>query len=529
MKSKRKVLTCILTAVLAAGVAAGCSSGDDAGGAAAQDLTVGWASPPDTLNPATTGARSVGPLIATMFDTLVYLTPDNEVTPGLATKWEVTPDGKSYTFTLRQGVKFHDNTPFNADAVVANIKYITDKTTQSTISLGLLGTCTEAEAKSEYEVSIGCSTPYAPLLIQLGEPYMGMQSPAAIKKYGKDLGQHPTGTGPFEFVSYAPNQRLVVKRNPGYQWAPAQAGASGPPKLNQITFQFIPNDQSRVGALQSGQAQLIQVTPGVFYKQLKDRYSQAPNPITGMGVFSPINAGRFPTDDPAVRKAIMYALDRKSMIQFAAAGAYPPNETPLVKGILGYDESLIGAYPHDPQKAQEALRQGGWVKQADGGWTKNGKKLALTITAINTSPTYPLLAQAMQGDLKKVGIEASVQQMGSTAWTDNNVKGGFNLTPLTYVGVDPDALSFWFNPGSFYNWSHYTNDKLTSLLAEGRGTSDEAKRTSIYQQVQQIILDEAVLYPIYENQDLLTYSKKLTGVSYSGGGFESFYGASLAG
>ena len=531
MRSKRKLVT-VLAVGLAAGVVAGCSSGGDSGsggggGGGDQNLTVGWASPPDTLNPATTGARSVGPLVASMFDTLVWLTPDGKATPDLASKWEVAPDGKKYTFTLKENVKFHDGTPFNADAVVENVKYITDKNTQSTIALGLLGTCLDAKAESEFVVSLSCSAPYAPLLTQLSEPYLGMQSPAAIKQYGKDLGLHPTGTGPFSFVSYAPNQRLVVKRNPDYQWAPDAVGTNGPAKLNQITFQFIPNDQSRVGALQSNQAQLIQVTPGVFYKQLKDKYSEEPNPITGMGVFSPINASRFPTDDPAVRKAIMYALDRKSMIELATSGVYPPNESPLVKGMVGYDESLIGKYPHDTAKAQQALQEGGWTKSGDG-WTKGGKKLALTITAINTSPTYPLLAQAMQGNLKEVGIEATVQQMGSAAWTDNNVKGGFNLTPLTYVGVDPDALSFWFNPGSFYNWSHYTNDQLTSLLAQGRTATDPTQREQIYKQAQGIIMDQAVLYPIYENQDLLTFSKKLTGISYSGGGFESFYKAALS-
>lgn len=526
MEITKKVIG-VVVAVVAAAALAGCSSSGGGGGSASQDLTVGWASPPDTLNPATTGARSVGPLIATMFDTLVWLTPASKVTPGLATKWQTSPDGKKYTFTLRQNVKFHDGTPFDAAAVVANFDYITAKTTQSTIALGLLGPCTKATAESQFVVSVSCDTPYAPLLAQLGEPYLGMQSPTAIKQYGKDLGQHPTGTGPFSFVSYAPNQRLVVKRNPAYNWAPPGIGANGPAKLSQITFQFIPNDPSRVGALQSRQAQLIQSTPGVFYKRLKGRYTEAPNPISGMGVFAPINAGRWPTNDPAVRKAIMYALDRNTMIQLAAGGVYPPNETPLVQGMLGFDGALSGMYPHDPAKAEQTLRQGGWTMQG-GAWTKGGKKLSLVITAIEDSPTYPLLAQAMQGSLKQVGIPASVQQMGAAAWTDNNVKGNLNLTPLTYVAVDPDALSFWFDPGSFYNWSHYTNGELTKLLAKGRVTVDPTQRISIYQRAQQIILDQAVLFPIYENQDLLTYAKNLTGVSYSGGGFESFYRAALS-
>src|SRR6202167_2495540 len=169
----RRLLSAIALATAAVTVAA-CSSGGGAGagggsgGSSASDttLTIGWAEPPDTLNPATTGARDVGPIDVNVFDTLVWLTPNLQVTPDLATKWSVSPDGKTYTFTLRHGVKFQDGTPFDAQSVVANINYITAKTTQSTISLGLLGPCTTATATSQYTVQLHCSTPYAPLLEQ---------------------------------------------------------------------------------------------------------------------------------------------------------------------------------------------------------------------------------------------------------------------------------------------------------------------------------------------------------------------------
>ncbi|MDQ1574326.1 MAG: peptide/nickel transport system substrate-binding protein, partial [Actinomycetota bacterium] len=158
------------------------------------DVSIGWAEPVDSLNPAVTGARDVGPIDSNIFDGLVWLTPALKATPHLATSWKISPDGKTYTFTLEKGVKFQDNTAFNASSVVANIKYITAKTTQSTIAIGLLGPCLQAKAVSEYTVEIDCSTPYAPLLNNLGEPYLGMQSPAAITKWGADLGMHPTGT-----------------------------------------------------------------------------------------------------------------------------------------------------------------------------------------------------------------------------------------------------------------------------------------------------------------------------------------------
>ena len=491
-------------------------------------LTVGWGEPLDTLNPATTGNRDVGPLDANIFDTLVWLTPDFKVTPDLATKWTVSADGKTYTFTLREGVTFHDGTPFDAAAVVANINYIADKSTQSKISLSLLGPCASATATGKYTVQFTCSAPYAPLLAQLGEPYLGIQSPKAIQDYGKDLGLHPTGTGPFSFVSYQPNQSLVIKRNESYNWGPPATNHIGPSDIAQITFQIVTSPQARVSQFQSGQSDVMQETPGVFWNALQkmNRYTAIPVPISGLGIFAPINAGSWPTNDIAVRKAILYAVDKTGVVQLADAGAHPVSNTPLVKGMTGYDASLENAYPYDPAKAEATLKAAGWTKPGEF-WEKDGKRLAITITAISTSTEYPLLAQAIQGYLRKVGMDASVQQMAGPAWLAANIKGDMSLTPLQYIAVDPDALHLWFMPDQYFNWSHYTNPTLTSLIAQGQQEADPDKRLAIYAQAQKILMDEAVEMPIHQNIDLVMTTRKLTGLTWSGGGFEYFGAASL--
>lgn len=492
-------------------------------------LTVGWAEPIDTLNPVTTGARNQGPLLVNMFDTLVWLTPDFKVEPLLAKSWTVAPDGKTYSFVLREDVKFHDGTEFDAEAVVANIKYITDKETPAKVSIALLGPCKEAVATGKFTVDLKCATPYAPLLTQLGVPYLGMQSPTAITKYGKDLGLHPTGTGPYAFVSYEPNQSLVVKRNEAYAWNPPSVGHKGPPNIAEIKFQIVPNAQARVSQFQSGQSQMMQQTPGVHWNAMQkmDRFTALPVPITGLGIFAPVNAKRFPTDDIAVRRAIQYAIDKKGVVQLAEAGAIPPSLTPLQPSMTAYDKSLEAMYPFDPAKAEATLKDGGWTKK-DGFWEKDGKRLTLTITAISTSTSYPLLAQAMQNYLQKIGMEVNVQQLASPAWLAANINGDMSLTPLQYIGVDADALSNWFTAGQYFNWSHYSNPKLDALFKQGREETDAAKRLPIYQEVQKILMEEAVMLPIRQNIDLVMTSKKLTGVTYSGGGFEYLGAASLA-
>jgi peptide/nickel transport system substrate-binding protein len=492
-------------------------------------IIVGWGELIDTLNPATTGNRDVGPLDVNIFDTLVWLTPDFKVTPDLATKWEISPDGKTYTFTIRDDVTFHDGTPLDAAAVAANVNYVANKDTQSKVALGLLGPCTTATATAKYTLQIACGAPYAPLLAQLGEPYMGIQSPKAMQDYGKDLGLHPTGTGPFSFVSYTPGQSIVVKRNDAYKWAPAATGHTGPPDIAQITFQIVTSPQARVSQFQSGQSDAMQETPGVFWNALQkmDRYTAIPVPISGLGIFAPINAGSWPTNDVAVRRAILYAVDKVGVIQLADAGAHPVSNTPLSKGMIGYDASLETLYPYDPAKAAAMLKAAGWTKPGEF-WEKDGKRLTLTITAISTSTEYPLLAQAIQGYLRKAGMDASVQQMAGPAWLAANIKGDMSLTPLQYIGVDPDALHLWFLPDQYFNWSHFTDPTLTALINRGQGESDPAKRLSIYAQAQKIIMDQAAEMPIHQNIDLVMTTKKLTGVTWSGGGFEYFGAASMS-
>ncbi len=484
-------------------------------------IVIGWAEPPDSLNPATTGARDVGPLDVNLFNTLVWISKNFEVTPDLATSWKVSPDGKTLTLQLRHDVTFTDGTKFDAAAVVANIKYITDPQTQSKSALGLLGPCKTARASGRYTVELSCTAPYAPLLAHLGEPYLGMQSPTAIKKWGKDLGLHPTGTGPFKFVSYKPNQSLVIARNDAYRWGPAATGHSGPPDIAQITYDIVPNSQARINQFQSGQSVLMQETPGVFWNALKagGRYDAVPVPISGMGIFAPINASLWPTNDLAVRQAIMYAVDKNGVSKLADAGAHPISNTPLEKGMTAYDPSLERMYGYDPTKAAALLKADGWTKPGKF-WVKGGKTLTVKLTAIATVPEYPLLAQAIQGYLLKFGMDATVQQLAVPAWLAANIKGRINMTPLQFVDDDPDALHFWFLPGQYFNWSHYTNPELTKLLMEGQQVTDPVKRVAIYKAAQKIIMEQAIEMPLHQNIDLVMTSKKLTGLTWEGGGFE---------
>ena len=202
------------------------------------------------------------------------------------------------------------------------------------------------------------------------------------------------------------------------------------------------------------------------------------------------------------------------------------SNTPLQKGMTGYDPSLEDAYPYDPPRAEAILKEGGWTKVGEF-WEKGGKRLAFAINAISTVPSYPLLAQAMQGYLRKVGMDVQVQQLATPAWLAANVAGEMSMAPLQYIGVDPDALHFWFLPGEYFNWSKFSDPKLTQLIMDGQKERDADKRIKIYHEAQKIIMDQAVMMPIRQNIDLMMMSKKVTGLTYMGGGFEYFLSTSM--
>ncbi|MBL4916784.1 ABC transporter substrate-binding protein [Szabonella alba] len=488
-----------------------------------QELVVGWSAPNDTLNPVTTGRRDTGPILSNIFDTLVWLTPDFKVEPLLATEWSVSEDRLSYTFKLREDVAFHDGTPFNAAAVVRNFEYIMDPDTQSKISLGLLGPCRTAEATGEFELKITCGQPYGALLAQIGEPYLGIQSPAAIETYGADLGQHPVGTGPFRFVELMSDDSVVLERNPDYNWMAASLNHEGPANIEKITFQVVTNSQARVSQFQSGQSHVMHRVPGLHWKTLgaSGRYNTYEVPISGLGIFAPINASTFPTDDLAVRKAILHAVDQEGVVQLAEAGVFPVSRTPLTEGLLGHDPALAEGYGYDPEKVAEVLEAAGWTMGSQF-WEKDGRTLSLKITAISENASYMALAQAIQGYLAAVNIEATLEPMTSPAWNAANIAGEMNLTPLQYIAVDPDALRFWFTEGQYFNWSHWTDPAFTELLDEAVALADEGARAEAYREAQRILLDNAVILPIRQNLDLTMSAKNVTGITWSGGGFQYF-------
>jgi peptide/nickel transport system substrate-binding protein len=190
---------------------------------ARHSITYGLTLSPSGFDPHINQSAEIGIVLRQVYDTLVYRDPTtNEIVPGLATGWSVSDDSLTYTFTLRSDVSFHDGTPFNAQAVAANLDRIASPNTRSQKALFLLGPYAGYEVVDEYTIRIRLTEPYSPLLDSLAQFYLGIASPTALAEHSLSRYQfHQVGTGPFAFIEYIPEDRIVLRRNPAYAWGPA--------------------------------------------------------------------------------------------------------------------------------------------------------------------------------------------------------------------------------------------------------------------------------------------------------------------
>jgi peptide/nickel transport system substrate-binding protein len=480
----------------------------------------------DTFNPAQTGYTADGWIIRDIFDSLVYITPQGKVTPWLATRWTITNGGKTYTFYLRHDVKFQDGTPFDANAVVYNIHYFENPATQSKVT-AYLGAYLSAKALSKYVFQYNMKSPSSPLLFNFGSWDLGMQSPTALQKYGKDAGNHPVGSGPFMFQSYVRPTTITLVRNPNYHWGPPAIGMTGPARLDKIVFNVITQPSVLADELLTGQAQYAASVPVLQYKTMKadPRFTPFPIQIAGAGVYTLINNAKFPTNDPAVRKAINMAIDKVGVIKLADAGQFPPTWGPLQKGTYGYDAALDNYYPYNPAKAAQLLQADGW-KKVNGTWTKDGKQLALRWTLIAQAGDYDDMGTAQIGYLTTFGIKVNSVAIAGTAWEASNTNGDFNMTgPLQFSTPDPDLLRIMVGKGQYFNWARYNNPTVWKLLDEGYTTPNGPDRLKIYYQAEQIIEQDAWNLPIRLDENLDMMSSKLKGVRDDFGGVPNYYTA----
>ncbi len=482
-------------------------------------LVYGLTLTPSGIDPHVNASSELGIPLTSVYDPLVWQNLDGEFVPGLAESWSVSDDGRTYTFHLRRDVKFHDGTPFNAQAVKFNFERITNPETQSQKAVFMLGPYDRTEVVDDYTVEVHLKEPYAPFLDAVSQVYVGMASPTAVQKWGTDYQMHQVGTGPFVMKEYIPKDHLTLVRNPDYNWAPTIFAHQGPAYLDEIEFRFYVEPATRALALEGGEAQVVGEIPPQDAQRLADdpAFRLIPVAVPGMSLQLFMNTERPPTDDLRVRQALLYATDRAAIVQAIFKEYSPVAYGPLSAVTLGYDEQLKTRYPHDPDKAASLLDEAGWSdSDGDGVRDKDGQPLTLE-TYLMGWGFMPEVGQLLQAQLKEVGVELKSQVVAYPAALQAAREGKHNLIPFTLSSSDPGILRTFFhskNADGGFNWAKVRDPELDTLLEQGSRTLDEQQRVALYAQAQQRIMDQALIIPIRDYVNLNAASAQVEGLRF---------------
>ena len=475
-----------LGAVLAFGLfAAACGGGD--GGDSGAAITIALGSEPTSLDPMLVDDGGERAINDNIYETLLARTADGEIVPGLATGLPTQVDDTTWEFSLREGVKFHDGTDFNADAVVASVERMVGLVADGlTDNDGFFGTLTGAEKVDDYTVRITTDGPDG--VIPARMYWLKIIAPSA--KDVADMSEAPNGTGPYKFVSRETGVNIKLTANGDY-WG-------GAPSIKDVTFEFVAEGGTRLAGLKSGKYDLITNLP-------PQDVDQAPASATVQGQEHPVlilDADEGITADPKVRLALNLAVDKEAIAQSVYGGFATPDAGQLLSpSILGFNSSL-SAYPYDPEQAKTLLEEAGVAGQ--------------TITLVGESSGRWLndkeLVEAVAGYWTEAGLVVDLQTPEFGAYLDI-LFDRENRADAIFVSSSNDILDPSRQLATYYAaggiGSSNSNADLAALVDEGRSTLDQAQRQSIYEEAVKIAYDEAYFVWLVNNKDLYGMSERL--------------------
>lgn len=480
------------TATTVAG-GAGSLPATTAGGAADAPVSGGQftaihVSNPSTLDPIQGNSGNDHVSLYPFYDRLVNFDPSTlEAKPGLAESWEFTGD-QELTLTLREGVKFHDGTDFDAAAVKFNLdRSLSDPKTTVKADLAMIAS---TEVVDPTHLKISLSRPDSSLILILADRPGMMVSPAAVQKSGDDYGRNPVGTGPFTFVEWVPNDHLTGKKNESY-WQ------DGMPYLDQVTIRYIPDSQTGLNSLLAGEADLgMKIDPSSLQTlKTHDDISVSAAPSLGFDSCY-FNYSKEPFNKVEVRQAINYAIDRSALNDAYMFGNATPAVEPYPPGYWAAQPDLANAFPHDVAKAKELLTQAGYPN----GLTLKG----LTYDASSVQRK----AEIIQAQLKEAGIEVTFDTMEVGAATSSFFE---NLSHDIYSAgwsgrPDPSqTANSLYATTSFYNAGDLNVPGMDDALAAAGSAQDQAGRATAFHEVVQLQQDQALGLILLHQPDINAY------------------------
>jgi ABC-type transport system substrate-binding protein len=443
-----------------------------------------------------------------LYNSLLGFNRQGEPSPSLAESWE-TPDAKTVIFKLRQGVTFHKGQPFTARDVKYSLERILDPATGATLRANLKDV--RITVVDDHTVKIEKDEPDVTLLSVLAMGETAIVSEEWMKT-GPNVKVEANGTGPFQLADNEPKVRVVVERNPGYF-------EDGVPYLDKIEFRMIKDGEARVNALKTGAVDMIDTVPWKDIDILKATPGIQVDVADGEFMNLWFNTAQKPLDDPRVRRAISFAVDREAISEAAFFGyGTPLYGPPTIEGAWYYNADLAGTFAHDPEKAKALLAEAGY----EGG-------LELELLTYNGLPIYTVTAQIVQANLKEVGIDVKIQLSEWAALVEKKNKGDYDFLVygVTIKSPDPDVYAYYFGAESTY-WAQpigFSDGAIEDLLAKGRSTLEPEARKAIYRDLEGRVLELSPWVFVNWRAKAQAYKDKVNGYVHLGGALsESFPG-----
>lgn len=510
MTVKRWIVAAMFLMALAMLAACGTSSSEtnsansasNDGKKAGKDLTIAVSQNFVTLDPQDSNNTMDNTVQKTIMEGLVAFDEEMNIVPKLATDYKVNKDATEFTFTLREGVKFHDGEDFNAEAVKANFERISDKK-NNLKRYTLFASIDKIEVLDDYKVKIILKEPFASMMNNFAHPAALMQSPKSLAS-GDNIARKPVGTGPYVFESWDSSDIIKVKKNADY-WGDA-------PAANSITFKPVVENGSRTAMLQTGEADFAYPIPTEQIDALKKANVDVVSSDSIVMNYLSMNVAKKPFDNPKVREAISYAINKDNLVKVVYSD-YAKKATSVISESTTF-YAAQKEQPYDVEKAKALLKEAGLE---DG--------FSTTIWATNTT-NYIKAMEFIQQSLAEINIDVKVEPMEngtleSALWEPKGPKdskvemyfGGWGpSTAEADWGIRPVFATESFPPNS-YNISYYSNKDVDESLQAALRTSDEKERRYIYSKIQKTLWEENVWVPAANPNNIYGKKKNLEGIT----------------
>lgn len=443
---------------------------------------------------------------ALIYDGLVIQGADQAFHPHLATKWETSADGMTWTFHLKEGVKFHDGEPFNAKTIAWWIPKFA-----GTENAYLVGGIDKVEVIDDYTVRFVMKHPDANLLYNLSSTFMGIPSPKAYDAEGTNYGVAvAVGTGPYKLESFTTGVESVLIRNDDYTWGSELSANKGPAKIEKLTLREIADSSSSFLELKTGGVDVVIDVPSDILPQYETLSNATIKSQSGFGIYYlPINATVEPFTDINVRKAVALAVNQQEIVDklFGGRGLAAHNFL-----IASLPESKVDPkynISYDPEQAKALLETAGWKAAADGTRAKDGKPLTVTLWS-QSDTEFKRLSEVIQAQLKAVGVNAQITVFDTSSIRAEYKKGTQQLAVRSYGWNNADILD-WFFSGERLGypnvsmWKDAKADELRVKALTGSKTLEE--RVANFITYHEYVLSQYPFAPIYEPVQTLVYSK----------------------